>query len=172
MVTYIVASIVIIAFSAIGIKALLKEQKHKQKQLRMAEAYDRLARQFKLAVDYSEFLCYRFIGLDRKNRKLILIDHSGNEKQEQCICLHEIGESKIIHAKDEDLNIKSVLLELRISEPTNLCDFASIARNMIRLWSCQPFPGKQLTGKPRWIFINIVAMLALGPSMFCDSCLK
>lgn len=124
MMTYIVISILIIGFAAIGIKALIKEQKHKRKQLGIAEAYDRFVRHFKLAVDYSEFLSYRYIGLDRKNRKLVLIDHSGNEKQEQCICLYEVGESKIIHARDEDQNIKSVLLELRNkrdNKPVRFC---------------------------------------------------
>jgi hypothetical protein len=124
MVTYIAITILIIGFSAIGIKALIKEQKHKRKQLSIAEAYERFVRQFKLAVDYSEFLSYRYIGLDRKNRKLILIDHSGNEKQEQCICLYEVGESRIIHARDEDQNIKSVLLELRNkrdNKPVRFC---------------------------------------------------
>lgn len=128
MMTYIVISILIIGFSAIGIKAVIKEQKHKRKQLGIAEAYDGFVKQFKLAVDYSEFLCYRYIGLDRKNRKLILIDHSGDEKQEQCICLHEVGESKIIHAKDEDQNIKSVLLELRNkrnNKPVRFCFYSN-----------------------------------------------
>jgi hypothetical protein len=124
MLTYLVILILIVAFSAIGIRALIKERIHKRKQLRMAEAYDRFVRQFKLAVDYSEFLCYRYIGLDRKNKKLILIDHSGYEKQEQCVCLHEVGESKIIHTKDEDQSIKSVLLELRNkrnNKPVQFC---------------------------------------------------
>lgn len=124
MITYIVISIIIIAFAAIGVKALIKEKKHKRKQLRMAEVYERFVREFKLAVDYSEFLSARYIGLDRKNRKLVLIDHSGEEKQEQCICLHEVSESKIIHAKDEDQTIKTVLLELRnkrTNKPVRFC---------------------------------------------------
>ncbi|HTM94006.1 MAG TPA: hypothetical protein VL095_16405 [Flavisolibacter sp.] len=124
MLTYFVILILIVAFSAIGIRALIKERIHKRKQLRMAEAYDLFVRQFKLAVDYSEFLCYRYIGLDRKNKKLILIDHSGYEKQEQCVCLYEVGESKIIHTKDEDQSIKSVLLELRNkrnNKPVQFC---------------------------------------------------
>lgn len=127
MVTYIMISILIMAFSVIGIKALIKKKRHKRKQLRMAEAYDRFVRQFKLAVDYSEFLYCRYIGLDRRNKKLILIDHSGDEKQEQCICLNEVGESKIIHAKDEDQNIKSVLLELRNkrnNKPVRFCFYS------------------------------------------------
>ena len=111
--TYLIISLLLIEFSAIGIKGFIKERRYKQKQLRIAKTYERLVQQFKLAVEYSEFLCHRYIGLDRKNRKLILIDHSGDEKQEQCISLYEIGESKIIHAKDESQNTKTILLELR-----------------------------------------------------------
>jgi len=124
MLTYFVIIILLVAFAAIGIRALIKERINKRKQLRMAEAYDRFVKQFKLAVDYSEFLCDRYIGLDRKNKKLILIDHSGYEKQEQCVCLQEVGESKIIHTKDEDQSIKSVLLELRNkrnNKPVQFC---------------------------------------------------
>jgi hypothetical protein len=94
MIIYIVISIIISVFSAIGIKMLIKERRHKQKQLGIAEAYQCLMKQFKLAVDYSEFLCYRYIGLDRKNKKLILIDHCDGQKQEDCICLQEIGRVK------------------------------------------------------------------------------
>jgi hypothetical protein len=113
MIIYIVISIIISVFSAIGIKMLIKERRHKQKQVGIAEAYQRFMKQFKLAVDYSEFLCYRYIGLDRKNKKLVLIDHCESQKQEGCICLQEIGESKIIYSKDEAQNTKNIWLELR-----------------------------------------------------------
>jgi hypothetical protein len=113
MIIYIVISIIISVFFAIGIKMLIKERRHKQKQFGIAEAYQRFMREFKLAIDYSEFLCYRYIGLNRKNRKLILIDHCAGQKQEDCICLQEIGESKIIYSKDEAQNTKNIWLELR-----------------------------------------------------------
>lgn len=127
MITYIIISVLSIAFSATGIMALIKGKRHKRKQLQMAEAYDGFVKRFKLAIDYSEFLCYRYIGLDRRNKKLILIDHSGDQKQEQCICLREVGESKIIHTKDEDQNTKSVSLELRnkrSNKPIRFCFFS------------------------------------------------
>jgi hypothetical protein len=123
MVTYLIISLLLIVFSAIGIKGLFKRKNYKQKQLRIAIAFERIVQQFKLAVEYSEFLCHRFIGLDRRNKKLVLIDHCGDEKQEQCISLYEIGESKIIHIKDESQNTKIILLELRYKRSNKLLRF-------------------------------------------------
>ena len=113
MITYLILILVGVAITAASAGAFFKGKRHKQKQLRIANSYKRFITQFKLAIDYSEFLNYRFIGLDRKNRELILIDHCGNKIQEECISLYEIGESKIIQAKDESLNTKSIILELK-----------------------------------------------------------
>jgi hypothetical protein len=123
MVTYIIVILLALLISAVIFGSFLKGKKHKQKQLRIAETYDRIAREFKLAIEYSEFLSYRYIGLDRKNRKLILIDHCRNEKQEECISLYEIGESKIIQVKDEYQNIKSIFLELKNRRNNNSIKF-------------------------------------------------
>ena len=123
MVTYIILISLIVGLTAVAVRALLKGKRHKQKQLRIAEAYDRIVNQFKLAIQYSEFLSYRYIGLDRKNRQLILIDHSGDEKQEKCISLYEIGDSKIIHEKDESQNTKTIMLELKNRRNNNAVQF-------------------------------------------------
>jgi hypothetical protein len=123
MMTYLAISILIIAFSGIGIKGVIKDWKHKRRQLRIAKSYEGLVRQFKLAVDDSEFLSDKYIGLDRRNRKLILIDHSGYEKQEHCICLYKVGECKVIHEKDESENIKAVWLHLRNKRNNKLVRF-------------------------------------------------
>jgi hypothetical protein len=124
MITYIISSFLIIGFSAIAVKSAMKNRRHKKKQLDIAQAYDKLVRECKLAIDYSEFLCYRYIGLDRRNKKLVLIDHCKNNKQEICISLAEIGESKILHIKDESQNVKTIFLELRSkrnNQPVRFC---------------------------------------------------
>lgn len=113
MITYIICSILVIASLTIIMAAIIKNQNHKKKQMNIANTYDRLTRECKLAIEYSEFLCYRYIGLDRRNKKLVLIDHGCNEKQELCIPLQEIGESRIIQVKDGAKGIKTILLELR-----------------------------------------------------------
>lgn len=126
MITNAIILMITLGFSAIGISAFFKEKRRKQKQVQIAEAYERLVRQCKLAIEYSEFLCNRYIGLDRRNKKLVLIDHCGNEKQEQCISLHEIAESRIVHLNDESQNIQFVALELinkRNNKPVRFCFF-------------------------------------------------
>jgi hypothetical protein len=123
MITYLVISIIIIAFYAIGIKAVIKERRHKRRQLGIAEAYERFARQFKLAVDYCEFMSGRYIGLDRRNRKLVLLDHSRYDQLEQCICLYQVGECKIVHEKDESKNMKRVWLQLKNKRNNKLVRF-------------------------------------------------
>jgi hypothetical protein len=123
MIIYSTISFLLIAFSVIGIKGHIKERRYKQRQLNIARAYDQLVQRFKLAIDYSEFLRNRYIGIDRRNRKLILIDHCGNKNKEQCIPLYRIGESKIIHIKDELQNTKTILLQLRYKHTDNLIWF-------------------------------------------------
>jgi hypothetical protein len=67
----------------------------------------------RLAIEDADFFNYRYIGLDRRNKKLLLIDHCNREKQELCVPLPEIGESKIIYVKEDDHGIDHILLELR-----------------------------------------------------------
>lgn len=126
MITLIVGSALILILSALGIRSVIKERRHKKRQLAIANTYDRFVRESKLAIEHAEFLSYRYIGLDKRNRKLLLIDHCGREKQELCIPLLEIGESKIIHVKDTTHGIKTILLELRnrcSNKPVQFCFF-------------------------------------------------
>ncbi|MFL5786749.1 MAG: hypothetical protein ACJ748_01740, partial [Flavisolibacter sp.] len=81
MIMNLIGYVLVMGISAIAVTSVVKKRKYDKKQLVIAKAYDQLVRKFKLAIDYSEFLCYRYIGLDRRNKKLVLIDHCGNEKQ-------------------------------------------------------------------------------------------
>jgi hypothetical protein len=126
MITYIVGFAVTLMFFSIGIKSIVKRGRNKKRQLAIATTYDRFVRDFNLAFEYSEFINDRFIGLDKRNGKLLLIDHYKTEKQELCIPLWEIGETKIIHGKDLTHGIKTVVLELASKcghEPTQFCFF-------------------------------------------------
>ena len=126
MITYLVGSALILVLFAIGLRSIIKERRKKRKQLAIANTCNRFARESKLAIAYSELLNYRYIGLDKKNKKLLLIDHCNSEKQELCISLQEIEESKIIHVKDEEHGIKAILLELknrRNDKPVQFCFF-------------------------------------------------
>jgi hypothetical protein len=124
MITYLISVLLISLLSIIVAKKIVKERRHKKKQSGIAKAYDRLTREFKLAVEYSEFINYRYIGLDRRNKKLIIINHCSDQKEELCFPLSEIGDSKIIREKDESQYIKRILLEFRNkrnNQPVRFC---------------------------------------------------
>lgn len=123
MITYVMVAIAVLFLSIIVILMAMKNKKHGRRQRSIAIAYDRMIREHKLAVDYSEFLCCRFIGLDRRNRKLVIIDHSGTNKQEVCISLPEIGESRIVRVNNGTKGIKSIFLELKNKRNNKLAQF-------------------------------------------------
>lgn len=123
---YFFVSVTTIPIVLIIIFLFSKNRRQKQKQLRMAQAYERLVKQWKLAVDYSEFLPMRYIGLDRKNRKLVLIDHTNKSVQEQCICLSTVLETRIIHTEDGSQGTGNIWLELYTrnnDKPLRFCFF-------------------------------------------------
>lgn len=136
MITYIIGMLLFLTLCAIGARTFIKQRKHKKKQLAIASAYDRIIRESRLAIESSEFLCYRYIGLDKRNRKLLLIDHCNEERQEWCLPLSEIEESKIIYVKDELQGIKNILLELwnkRNNKPVQFCFFNKEYDSLIEL---------------------------------------
>ena len=72
MFTYLIGLFLISLLSIVVIKTIVKQRRHKMKQSGIAKAYERLTREFKLAVEYSDFINYRYIGLDRRNKKQLL----------------------------------------------------------------------------------------------------
>lgn len=123
MITCIIITIVTLALSGFLLSPMIRNRAYRKKQKTIALAYDRLVRECKLAIDYSELLRCRFIGLDRRNRKLLMIDHSGTNKQEICISLPEIGESRIVHVNNGTKGIKSIFLELKNRRNNKLAQF-------------------------------------------------
>lgn len=124
MITYLIGSLLISSLSMILIQKTVKDRRHKRKHSGIAKAYDRLTREFKLAVEYSEFINYRYIGLDRKNKKLIIINHCGDRKEELCVPLSDIGVSRILRETDESQCIRTISLELknkRNDHPVRFC---------------------------------------------------
>jgi hypothetical protein len=124
MITYLIGTLLITILSIIVIKKIVKERKHKRKHSDVAKAYDRLTRENKLAVEYSEVINYRYIGLDRRNKKLVIINHCSDQKEELCVPLSQIGDSKIIRETDDSQLIKKILLEFRNkrnNQPVRFC---------------------------------------------------
>ena len=112
MIIYIAGSALFLVVGIIGARAIAKHWRQENKQRAIASSYDRLVRNSKLSVEFSDFFSGRYIGLDKRNRKLVLIDHCNGEKQELCIPLSEVADSEIVHIKDESEGIKTILLKL------------------------------------------------------------
>jgi hypothetical protein len=113
MIAYIVIPVFLLVICAMAGRSLVQNSRKKRKQMAVASTCDRFMRMSRLAIEDADFFNYRYIGLDRRNKKLLLIDHCNREKQELCIPLPEIGESKIIYVKEDEQGINHILLELR-----------------------------------------------------------
>lgn len=95
-------------------RLLLRERQRKKQQRELATAYDRLVKKHKLFVEHTDLLSDKIIGIDKRKKMLLLIDHSAGTKQEFCIPLQDIAATKIVEKKGEQKEgIKAVLLELK-----------------------------------------------------------
>ncbi|MEI6948067.1 hypothetical protein V9K67_12790 [Paraflavisolibacter sp. H34] len=83
-----------------GMLQVVRQGRKKSRQLRLAGAFDALVRQHKLSVECLDILEGRIIALDRKNKKLLLIDHTGKHRQECCISLFHVREVRIVEDQD------------------------------------------------------------------------
>ncbi|MFL5788980.1 MAG: hypothetical protein ACJ748_13055 [Flavisolibacter sp.] len=113
MTQYIIGAL-IIGFMAIPLrKKILEKRKIRKKELGIVNTYDRLVREYKLIIEQYDTINHKLIGLDRKNKKLLIIDHSDNNRQEVCVPLLQISNCKIVQVRNEaERCIKSIYLEL------------------------------------------------------------
>ncbi len=98
-----------------GIRLMRKEKHRKKKQLDLARAYDRLVLRNKLSIEHSDVLGDSILALDRRNNKLLLVDHSGPDKREVCIPLTAIAAAKIIKERNAKGHIRKIWLQLKKS---------------------------------------------------------
>jgi hypothetical protein len=112
--------LIIAGISLLGIPAFYlirifrKENSRKKKQMELGLAYDRLVRQAKLSIEHAEMLEGKLVALDRKNKKLLLIDHNQVPRQEDCISLLGIESCRVIEVKkNPDAHTRKVILELK-----------------------------------------------------------
>ena len=98
-----------------GIRLMRKEKHRKKKQLDLAMAYDRLVLRNKLSIEHSEVLGDSILALDRRNNKLLLVDHSETGKQEVCIPLTAIAAAKISKERNDKGHIKKIWLQVKNS---------------------------------------------------------
>ena len=62
------------------IRIVLKEKRQNKKQRQLGLAYDRLIKKVKFSVGHSELLNVKLIALDRKNKKLSLLQFSQEKR--------------------------------------------------------------------------------------------
>lgn len=73
MITNIIILMATLGVSTLGISAFVKGKRRKQKQLRIAEAYERLVRQCKLTIDTQNFYATGTLALIGEIRSLYLL---------------------------------------------------------------------------------------------------
>jgi hypothetical protein len=108
--------LLVIGFPALyGISEIITGKRKKRKQRSLAMAYDKLVFEHKLSIEYIDILNDKVIAIDRKNKKLVLINHTEDTRQELCISLSQVASSRIIEERDEqDQCIKKIYLELEL----------------------------------------------------------
>jgi hypothetical protein len=90
-----------IAIGAVMVRIFYKEGLERKKQLNLARSYDRLVLKNKLSIEETHVTGSRIIGLDRKNKKLLLINHSSAVKQEECVALEQLDSCTMVRESDE-----------------------------------------------------------------------
>jgi hypothetical protein len=95
-----------------GIRQLIKERQRKKKQITLATAYERLLLQNKLIPWRYEIMSDSVIALDRKNKKLVVVDSRKATMRQYCIPLRTIGETRIVKERNTNGDIQKIELQL------------------------------------------------------------
>jgi hypothetical protein len=96
-----------------GIRHMTFERGQKKKQEELADAYRCLLLRHRVAVAHDEFIGNRVLAFDRKNKKLIVVDHNEAAKQELCISLLSVSETKIVEEKNKDGFVERIFLQIK-----------------------------------------------------------
>lgn len=102
------------------------ESREKKQKIDLANAYQQLLLRHQIAVYHYENLGNRVFALDRKNKKLVVVDHNGSAKQELCVSLLSVSETKVVEEKNKDGFVRRIFLQLRHKRSDacyNLCFF-------------------------------------------------
>lgn len=102
---------------------VLKEKRQNKKQRQLGLAFDRLIKKVNFAVEHSELLNRKLIALDRKNKKLLMIDHNQIEKQEECLSLLGVESCKPIKVKHAAACTKKIFIELNYKQNNKITRF-------------------------------------------------
>ena len=93
--------------------------------MQLAKAYDRLIRTHKLSIEDIDIFDDKAIGLDRKNKKVLLVAIHPETKLERCIPLHEVIGCKVKQTKDKHTNrVTTVSLDIACKRSRKNVEFS------------------------------------------------
>ena len=107
-------------------RSLLQKKRTQIRREKLVNAFHKIAFQNKLVVEHFDLIDNRLFALDRINKKMIVIDHTGNEKQELCIPLVAIQSSNFNIEKTAEENTEKIFLYLYFKgnrKPESICFF-------------------------------------------------
>lgn len=164
MITYILGAVIILLLCLAVIIPAIKQKRRKKKIQSLTSACQRLVKEGRLAIEYSEYIGYRFIGMDRRNRKLLLIDHSNEHRQELCIPLLQIGDSRVVTEEDGSTGLKAVFLELKNKWNNKILRFCFYDRKEDSEWLLPSLCKKAIYWKTRvdnykWVGSGVESLL-------------
>lgn len=76
------------------------EIQKRKRHLALALAFERYLKTHKLSIEETDYFDNKAIGLDKKNKRLLLIDHSSRRKKAYCICLQKLHLCEVKKVKD------------------------------------------------------------------------
>lgn len=113
MIVFVTITVAVSCLVGYGVRGLMSEQHQKKRQLHLQEAFDRIVAQYKVLVFYHEIIGNRMIALDKKAKQLVVIDHSGKVKTENCIPLKSVSATSVVEEQNKDGQIERIVLELK-----------------------------------------------------------
>lgn len=109
-----------------AVRRIVRDKKRRAKQLELSKAFNRLVFENKLSIEHSDVFAGCLLALDRKNKKLLFIDHRKTLRTEVCVSLASIAGAALVEQKDEAGAVDKIYLELKTKTQENffrLCFF-------------------------------------------------
>lgn len=109
----VIISLTVLLIMILFILVLMFFQIEKQKNSRLDKILKSASKEYNLFIHYKDVLNKKFIGLDNKNKKLLLLNLNNNDQVKACVPIDEIESCSIGHLKDEQSgHTRKVFLEL------------------------------------------------------------
>jgi hypothetical protein len=101
--THIIIRLILVLLAPALLAALIflyPQIRKRKRHLALARAFERYLKTYKLSIEETDYFDNKAIGLDKKNKRLLLIDHSSRHKEAYCICLQKLHLCEVKKIKD------------------------------------------------------------------------